>query len=158
MYSAMDRRNLIVLATVVTLLAAVSTFYFVASTHTKSNLILNQIDSTSATYTDKTVTEYSAGKRIFISHCNDCHFRPDKIVDDNIAFGGLSERLPQPFDSSIKKFLCDEKALKDAGIQYYLDLASSHRSTFNHSYKDSLTETELNNLILYLKITQTPSR
>ena len=99
--------------------------------------------------TKELVDKYNQGKEIFIRCCNTCHIAPDKKASDQQLFDNLFERQSSDY---VIKYIGDSKGLKLLGDKFALALDTTFTSTFEHSYKDSLSNMEVNNLIVFLKV------
>ena len=99
--------------------------------------------------TKELVDKYTKGKDIFNNHCNTCHLAPDKKATDQQLFDNLFKRQTSDY---VIKYIGDSKKLKLSGDRFALTLDTVFNSTFEHSYKDSLSNIDFDNLIVYLKV------
>ena len=99
--------------------------------------------------TKELVDKYNQGKDLFNSHCNTCHIAPDKKATDQQLFDNLFERQSSDY---VIKYIGDSKKLKLSGDKFAIALDTVFNSTFEHSYKDSLSNIDFDNLIAYLKV------
>ena len=93
-----------------------------------------------------------SGKIVFERFCANCHGNFESHMTDEVALSGVFERMPKPPEDYFKKFLKDEKALRDSGDKYAIDLAKQWNTSFAHEFKDSLALVEFGALIQYIKI------
>jgi mono/diheme cytochrome c family protein len=111
-------------------------------------------DSSSNSSVDKTIvaettTAYSNGKSIFLKHCSMCHSAGSK---DDYFFGGIFERMPAPSEVYFIRFVGNSKLLKAGGDQYAKEVDGYASSDFEHSFKDSLSNQDFNDLITYIRV------
>ena len=101
-------------------------------------------------HTKEFAVKYSEGKSLFKKHCNTCHIDPELKATDQYLFENLFTRHPETY---VIKFIADSKQLKSSGDKYAIALADAYNSNYEHHFRDSLSNTDLGNLIIYLKAT-----
>jgi hypothetical protein len=100
-----------------------------------------------------TVASFEHGKSIFTKYCNGCHYRPDsKVIADPPIFDDLFEKMPSPADDYFVKFVQNSKALKQSGDEYSNKLDKMFSQAYEHNFKDSLSQGDFKDLIVYFKI------
>ena len=99
--------------------------------------------------TKELVDKYNEGKNIFIKHCNTCHIAPEKKASDQQLFDNLFKRQSSDY---VIKYISDSKNLKLSGDKFAIVLDTVFKSAFEHFYKDSLSNADFDNLIVYLKV------
>jgi hypothetical protein len=92
------------------------------------------------------------GKKVFLNYCSECHAPPDKRMSNNYAFDKIFERLPAPPEEYFIRFTQNSKQLRDNGDEYALKLASEYPIDYEHSFNDSLSNTEFEELIVYIRL------
>jgi mono/diheme cytochrome c family protein len=95
--------------------------------------------------------KYLQGKKIFQAKCSACHVAPEKPVTDQLAFDNLFDRLPKPSEDYFIQFIKNGKVLKASGDKYALKLAEIWDTKYDHAFQDSLSNQDLENLIVYIK-------
>ena len=99
--------------------------------------------------TTELVGKYKGGKDVFKKHCNTCHIPPDKKASDQQLFDNLFNRQSSDY---VIKFIGDSKKLKLSGDKYALALDKVFNSDYEHFFVASLTSSDFDNLIIYLKV------
>ena len=99
--------------------------------------------------------QYYQGQNIFKQNCMDCHALPGKVSTDQFIFNNLFDRLPQPSEEYFAKYIEDSKQLKVSGNKYALDIAKAWHSAYEHNFKSNLSQKDIDNLIVYIKVAET---
>ena len=100
----------------------------------------------------KAAYQYQNGKEIFKTYCTACHTAPEKKVLDQYLFDHLFERLPEPAEEYFSRFIKNSADIKSQDNRYARDLRKMYDSTYEHVYLDKLSNKEIDNLIVYIKI------
>jgi hypothetical protein len=95
---------------------------------------------------------YKQGKQSFQKLCDDCHVAPERHMTDQYLFDNLFERLPAPPEEYFIKFIQDSKLLTSSGDQYSKRLHEIWNQDYEHHFRDSLSEQDFHNLIIYIKV------
>ncbi|MFT3935797.1 MAG: c-type cytochrome [Chitinophagaceae bacterium] len=98
------------------------------------------------------VDKYNKGKDVFTSHCITCHHEPDKDYSEQPLFEDLFGRVPYDY---VVNYISDSKKLKQRGdkyARYAIELSKARNLNIEHTYKDILSDTELDNLMVYLEV------
>ena len=99
------------------------------------------------------LAQYDKGKIVFSHYCRACHGAPDAHITDNPTFDNLFDRLPSPAEEYFARFINNEKELKRTGDKYVQAVEKEYDNvSIDHHFKDSLTDTDMYNLIVYIKI------
>ena len=98
------------------------------------------------------VAQYYQGKRLFESYCNKCHFSPEKKMTDDLLFDRLFEKLPAPSDAYFLNFIKDSKSLRSSGDKYAIAIHNQFNPSYDHRFKDSLSEKDLSDLLVYFEV------
>lgn len=109
----------------------------------------SHIDQITISRTKELVDKYKEGKEIFSKYCNTCHISPDKKATDQILFDNLFGRLSSDY---VIQYINDSKKLKLSGDKYAIAVAKAYNSNYDHSFKDSLSNIDFDNLIIYMKV------
>ena len=96
--------------------------------------------------------QYRAGKETFLLKCAACHDAPERHVTDQYIFDNLFDRMPKPSEDYFIKFIKNSKDLKASGDSYALKLAEMWNTDYDHAMQDTLSNQDLGNLIVYIKI------
>lgn len=99
----------------------------------------------------KLASDYKKGKMTFLVYCTNCHFEPGQRISDPPVFTNLFERPPYTDEQVFIKYIQNSKALRQAGNQYFIDLARTFHSDYEHQFKDSIPLHAFPLLITYLK-------
>ncbi len=91
------------------------------------------------------------GKLLFKTHCFPCHAMPDEEHQCGNSFGMLFEHLPEPADEYLVKFVMDSKRLRKEGDAYAMNLTKLYDSNYEHSFKDSLSYSQIESILNYLE-------
>jgi len=105
-------------------------------------------DKKDGTLTTELADKYNEGKELFSKYCNKCHMAPDKKATDQWLFENLFNRLPSDY---VIKYINNSRKLKLSGDKYAIAVAEAYNSTYDHLFKDSLSDIEFDNLIIYMK-------
>ena len=95
---------------------------------------------------------YEDGENLFRRNCAACHGTPHKIIDGPNIFDRLFDRLPNPQENYFKKFVMDGKSLRQSGDTYQRHLQEVYRVGSMHNFRNKLTEIELEEILVYLKV------
>jgi hypothetical protein len=101
---------------------------------------------------DETIIDSLQGKEVFQRKCASCHVAPERHVTDQFVFDNLFDKLPKPPEDYFIRFIKNGKVLKASGDRYALRLAKSWNSDYDHAFQDSLSNQDLENLIVYIKV------
>ena len=82
---------------------------------------------------------------------------PHNRIDGPNIFIRLFERLPDPAEGYFKKFVMDGKSLKQSGDLYLRQLEEAYQVSCIHDYSSKLTSTQLEEILLYLKVSNKES-
>jgi hypothetical protein len=96
---------------------------------------------------------YKNGENLFRTNCDACHGMPGKVIDGPNMFINLFERLPSPPDNYFKRFVMDGKSLKQSSDPYLNLLEKNFNINCTHDYRNKLTQAELEQILLYVKVT-----
>jgi mono/diheme cytochrome c family protein len=102
--------------------------------------------------TDELSGKYRQGKEIFQIKCAACHVAPEKHATDQLVFDNLFDRLPRPSEDYFIRFIKNGKTLKVSGDSYALKLAEVWKSDYKHDFQNTLSNYDLENLIVYIKV------
>jgi cytochrome c2 len=95
---------------------------------------------------------YREGKQSFQKLCDGCHVAPERHVTDQYLFDNLFERLPAPAEDYFIKFIQDSRLLTSSGDQYSKRLHKIWNQDYEHHFRDSLSQQDFHNLIIYIKV------
>ena len=96
--------------------------------------------------------KYRQGKETFQIKCAECHIAPERHVTDQYMFDNLFDRLPKPSEDYFIRFIMNGKVLKSSGDRYAKKLAEFCNSSYDHVFLDALSNHDLENLIIYIKV------
>lgn len=96
---------------------------------------------------------YENGKNVFRKHCAACHGMPYMQIDGPSIFDKLFDRLPNPQKKYFNRFVMEGKALRQSGDTYQRHLEEVYLVSSMHDYRDKITEMELEEIFVYLKVT-----
>lgn len=105
-----------------------------------------------STYLRSCARSFGQGMQLFMQHCSSCHVPPHKQVCDSYTFDAYFERVPQPAEDYFISFISDSKLLKASGDVYATKISEAYDSSYDHHFKDSLSEHDLSDLIFYIKL------
>lgn len=91
------------------------------------------------------------GKLLFKQYCFPCHAMPDEEHQCGSSLETVFDRLPQPADEYCLKFILDSERLRNDGDAYARQIGIDYNSNFEHTFKDSLSISQVQNIINYLK-------
>lgn len=93
------------------------------------------------------------GEQTFTAYCSRCHIVPDQGSEDPAIFLGLFDHLPPPAEQYFERFIMDSKALKASGDKYANSVDDAYNSDYEHQFADTLTQKDVQNLIVFIKST-----
>jgi hypothetical protein len=67
-------------------------------------------------------------------------------------FDNLFDKLPKPSEDYFIRFIKNGKALKASGDSYAQKLAEFWESNYDHSFQDTFSNQDFENLIIYIKV------
>lgn len=83
-----------------------------------------------------------------------CHAAPERPVTDQALFDNVFERLPQPAENYFAEYVLNNQKLLDNNDEHAIAVHKMFSISFVHNYKDSLTLTDVQNIITYIKVGQ----
>ena len=111
-----------------------------------------KLTETSNARIHEVLKSFTSGKIIFQKHCSYCHAPPDEFAWDAYTFDHLFERLPKPPEDYFMRYIQDSKKLKMAGDSYANKLDTTYNSDYEHNFKDTLSEQDMEDLIVFIKV------